>query len=96
MVQYRWRSARDGDGLELFRNERMLQQADDADSEQLLMAGLTRVELRCFDGQDWETDWDSEQNSKQPRLVEVFLEVKDGERSIPFRTVFEVSGGSGS
>ncbi len=95
MVRYLWRRAEDGPGYELLRRERPLHDSDGDGHEQRLISSLFEMQLRCFDGEGWRDSWESSQAAKQPVLLEVSYAVGDGEKRTPFRTVLEVSGGSG-
>ncbi|PLY10981.1 MAG: hypothetical protein C0624_02090, partial [Desulfuromonas sp.] len=95
MITYLWRVAEDGEGYELLRRERPLQERDERGEEQLLANELDAIELLCFADGSWQKEWDSDASQQLPQLLKVGFEVGSGEQKTPFRTVMEISSGSG-
>jgi len=96
MIVYRWHAVDDGSGYELLRLERPLQASIEQADEQRLASGLDEVQLRCYDGQNWLKEWNSQESMQLPQLLEVSFVATDGTSKTPFRTVLEVRSGSGS
>jgi len=96
MIVYRWHATEDGSGYELLRLERPLQASVEQADEQPLASGLEEVQLRCYDGESWQKEWNSQESLQLPQLLEVSFVASDGTSKIPFRTVLEVRSGSGS
>jgi len=96
VVRYSWRASGEVPGLELWRRERPLQGSDEEGFEQSMATGIEDVTLRCFDGERWLDAWDSHQSQRVPKLLEVTYDVVTGEHRTPFRSVLEISAGSGS
>jgi len=95
MVVYQWQAEADGAGYALLRRERPLQAGTEQAEEQLLADRLNEIELRCYDGERWLKEWDSQESSRLPKLLEVSFVAADGTSETPFRTVMEISSGSG-
>ncbi|PLY12803.1 MAG: hypothetical protein C0624_00390 [Desulfuromonas sp.] len=97
LLRYEWRRADAGDGIELLRSEVPLQKQGVSPEPQSLAKHLDSVEVRCYDGERWTSQWDARQHEGLPRLLEVSFFVKQGETTaVPFRTIMEISSGSGS
>jgi general secretion pathway protein J len=56
--------------------------------EQRLTREITEMTLRFYDGSNWREEWDSRQDGR-PRLVELTLQVRSGEETLPLHTVFQ-------
>ena len=76
----------------LLRSERVVL-ADLAPSEpQPFIDGLSNIAVRYYQAGNWHDSWS---NQSPPQLIEIFLEMKIDERTIPFRSSFvlpEVGG----
>jgi general secretion pathway protein J len=55
-----------------------------------LATGIEEMTLGFFDGQSWLSEWDDRNGSALPQRVSIFLKIAMGERSVPFRSAFEV------
>ncbi len=55
-----------------------------------IATGIEEMTLSFYDGQDWFTTWDDDDSTNLPQRVSIFLKIAMGDRSIPFRSAFEV------
>jgi type II secretory pathway pseudopilin PulG len=61
------------------------------DYTQLVAHEIAEIGFRYFDGEDWQTDWDSEEVGGFPTAVEITI-VIDPERSSPTSNEYDYSG----
>jgi len=72
--------------LVLMRNETPLYEPDE-ENEYRLSTDIDSLTFRFYDGQTWQDEW----TTGLPKIVEVGLTIRTAERTIPFRTAFEVA-----
>lgn len=102
-VRYALAEGEEEEGTDLFRQETADLQADieNAVVPYQVLPGVDRIEIECFDGQDWVTTWNSAERDAAPYLpLAVSIEVAwthgegDAERESVYRTSTPIYGAS--
>jgi len=74
----------------LMRNESSPLDENREQSAYRLAVGVESMTLRFFNGSDWQDEWDATTQGGLPTLVEVTLSLRSGDRTVPFRSSFDV------